>query len=142
MKSLRIKILKIDTRAVLPKKAHISDAASDIYAIEDAMVPPGSTAILRTGFCLEIPTGVYGRIETRSSMAVKGLFTTGGIIDSGYRDEIFVILNNGSQEICHIHQGQRIAQIIFHEANNCDFVEVTRMDTRDDRKGGLGSTGE
>ncbi|MFW9855622.1 MAG: dUTP diphosphatase [Candidatus Thorarchaeota archaeon] len=139
---MRIKILKIDTRARIPKKAHVSDAASDIYAIEDVMVPPGSTAILRTGFCLEIPAGVYGRIETRSSMAAKGLYTTGGIIDSGYRDEVFVILNNGSQEKYHIHEGERIAQIIFHETDNCDFIEVTRIDTREDRKGGLGSTGE
>jgi dUTP pyrophosphatase len=138
---MKIKVMRIDPKAVMPKKAHKSDAASDIYALEDLSVPPGNTTVVRTGFCLEIPPGVYGRIETRSSLAVKGLYTTGGIIDSGYLDEIFVILNNGGQEVYNIHNGDRIAQILFHQVEPYDLVEVEQIMMKDDRGGGLGSTG-
>lgn len=138
---MKIKVMKIDVRAVLPNKAHSSDAASDIYALEDVLLPPGHTATVRTGFCLEMPPGVYGRIETRSSMAAKGVFATGGIIDSGYREEIFVILNNTRPETYVISRGDRIAQILFHRVERCKFIEVARLDKKDDRSGGLGSTG-
>ena len=138
---LKVKVLKIDQMSIVPKKAHEKDAASDIYALEDFVVPSSRTIVARTGFCLEMPSEVYGRIETRSSLAAKGVFTTGGIIDSGYRDEILVILNNSSPEAFVVHRGDRIAQILFHRVEKCEFIVVPHLEMNDDRGGGLGSTG-
>ena len=90
---------------------------------------------------MEIPQGYYGQIESRSSMAVKGIFVTGGVIDSGYRGEIMIITNNFSPSDYNINEGDRVAQIVFHKVEHFDLLEVKALDEENDRGGGLGSSG-
>lgn len=138
---MEVRIKKLHQDAQLPKKHNTYDAAFDLYSIEEAVFAPRQTKIVHTGLSMEIPLGYFGKIETRSSMASNGMFITGGVIDSGYRGEIMVILNNFSSQEYKIKQGDRIAQIIFHHVEPLEIIEVEMLDEKNDRGGGLGSSG-
>ncbi|MFX0183465.1 MAG: dUTP diphosphatase [Candidatus Hodarchaeota archaeon] len=138
---MEVKIKKLHQEAQLPKKHNTNDAAFDLYSIEEAVFAPKQTKIIHTGISMEIPIQYYGKIETRSSMASNGMFVTGGVIDSGYRGEIMVILNNFSPQEYKIKQGDRVAQIVFHQVEPLKVVDVEMLDEKNDRGGGLGSSG-
>lgn len=137
---MRLKIKKLSEKAKLPIKHNPNDAAFDLHSIENLNLPPSQTKIIHTGVCMEIPQGYYGQIESRSSMAVKGIFTTGGVIDSGYRGEIMIITNNFSPRDYHIKEGDRIAQIVFHKVEHFEILKVETLDEENDRGGGFGSS--
>lgn len=139
---MEAKIKKIHPNAKIPTKYNQDDAGYDLYSVESITLNPNETIVIHTGICMEITQGYYGQIETRSSMALRGIFTTGGVIDAGYRDEILVILNNISNFPYPINVGDRIAQIIFHEVNIFNLREVKILDIELDRKGGFGSSGK
>ena len=138
---MNLKSKKLNDRAKLPKKHNKNDAAYDLFSIEDINIAAGQTSIIHTGICLEIPVGYYGQIHSRSSIALKGVFATGGVIDSGYRGEIMVITNNISSDAYKVKKGDRVAQIVFHRLENFDLIEVDSLDENSDRGGGLGSSG-
>ena len=137
-----IKIKKLKNNARMPKKYDENDAAYDLYSSDETNLLSEQTKLIHTGICMEIKRGYYAKIESRSSLASKGIFATGGVIDSGYRDEIMVILNNISPDSFKIKVGDRIAQIIFHRVEPFDLIEVGRLDKKNDRGGGLGSSGQ
>ncbi len=139
---MEIKIKKIHPNAKIPTKHDQNDAGYDIYSVESKTIKPKETVVVHTGICMEIKQGYYGQIETRSSMAIKGIFTTGGVVDAGYRHEILIILNNITNSSYSVNIGDRIAQIIFHKVNFLNLVEVKSLDIDSDRKGGFGSSGE
>lgn len=140
---MKVKIKKLSKKAQMPKRHNKNDAAFDLYSTDDISIPPGKTLQIHTNISMEIPEGFYGKIETRSSLAFKGLFITGGVIDSGYRGEILVILNNFSSKTEHqIKYGDRIAQIVFHRVEPVELWEVDQLDEINDRGGGFGSSGD
>jgi len=121
------------------------DAGYDLYATEEAVLAPGMSAAIPTGVHIEIPAGYVGIIKDRSSMALKGVHTYGGVIDAGYRGEIKVILNNLSGQPITIVRGQKFAQMIIVQI----YMEaVETVDTLADLtetargEGGFGSTGQ
>ena len=102
----------LSTKLLMRK--HENDAGWDIESIEDIVVPAkGFTAQIYTGAHLEIPDGYFGLIKERSSMAGKGIFVIGGVIDAGYRGEVMINLANISGEDYLVKSGDRIAQLIF-----------------------------
>lgn len=132
--------IKLEDGAMAPKKAHDTDAAYDIYAFEEAAVPPHETQLLKTGFALAIPTGWYADIRPRSSMFRKGI-NVSGIIDSGYRGEVMVMVNNNSNTYLHVHKGDRIAQMLFSRYPAFTFEVTDVLPDSDRGTGGFGSTG-
>lgn len=138
---MSLKVKKLNEKAKLPKKHNINDAAYDLHSIEDKTLAAGSTAIIHTGISMEIPKGYYGQIQSRSSIASKGIFVTGGVIDSGYRGEIMIISNNFSSRDYRIKKGERVAQIVFHKVEHFNILEVEILDEENDRGGGFGSSG-
>jgi dUTP pyrophosphatase len=110
MKTLRIAKTSPDAKA--PVRAHHDDAGLDLCALEDAILGPGQGKTVRTGITIELETGFFGMIADRSSMAKKGVKTAGGIVDSGYRGEIQVVLWNLSQEEIRIARGDKMAQLL------------------------------
>jgi dUTP pyrophosphatase len=120
------------------------DAGYDLFAIEAVTLAPGAQAAIRTGVHVELPPGTVGIIKDRSSMALRGVHTYGGVIDSGYRGEIKVILNNLSQTEQPISVGQKFAQMVI-VAYHAEPVEVTdtldALSSTERGAGGFGSTG-
>ena len=139
---MELKVKRIAAEALLPTKHNPNDAAFDLYAVKDMQIPVDTTDIVHTGISIEIPVGYFGKIESRSSLAKRGIFCTAGVIDSGYRGEIMIVMNNMSQENYPIKQGDRIAQMIIHKAENFEIIEADILDEKFDRGGGFGSSGK
>ncbi len=117
-----------------------SDAGWDLESAEDVVVEAkGFASMIKTGVRVAIPDGYFGLIKERSSMAAKGIFVMGGVIDSGYRGEIMVNLGNIGGYDYEIKSGDRIAQLIILP---CSAVMV-KGELPDSERGedGFGSTG-
>ncbi len=140
---------KVNPSAIIPTLAKEGDAGFDLsYCGEKSItIPPGVTKILDTGICAAIPIGVVGMVCPRSGLAAKNNVTVlnaPGIIDSGYRGEIKVILTNQSDATAfEVLPGMRIAQLVLTPvvSHEYSFIEVDSLDETARGQGGLGSTG-
>ena len=140
-----IKFNKINSKAKIPSRANQSDAGADLFSLESHTIQPLERAIIPTGIRVEIPEGHYGRIAPRSGLAAKnGIDVLAGVVDSGYRGEIKVILyNTDKSNSFFIEPGERIAQLIIEKHYNYEFIEVVQELTDSSRgQGGFGSTGK
>lgn len=107
-----LRVAKVREDAKLPIRAHAGDAGLDLYALEDATLEPQGSVMLRTGVAMAIPDGHVGIIADRSSMAKRGLKIAGGIIDSGYRGEVHIVLWNLGKAPETLKAGDRVAQLM------------------------------
>ena len=139
---MELKVKRILEGALLPTKHDPNDAAFDLYAVKDMQISTNSTDIAHTGISIEIPVGYFAKIESRSSLAKRGIYCTAGVIDSGYRGEIMVVMNNIGNEDYSIRKGDRIAQMIIHKVENFEILGVESLDEKLDRGGGFGSSGK
>ena len=139
-----IKIKLLNDAAKIPTKAHKSDAGWDLYASYTSQpVYPHKRRLVSTDISIAIPDGYCGLIWPRSGLSVKkGIDVLAGVIDSGYRGEIKVCLLNTSDQIVHIHPGDRIAQLIIQKVEDVKFLEVDNLGDTDRGEGGFGSSGE
>ena len=139
-----IKIKLLSDGAKVPTKAHKSDAGWDLYASGTSQpVYPHKRRLVSTDISMAIPDGYCGLIWPRSGLSVKkGIDVLAGVIDSGYRGEIKVCLLNTSDQMVHIHPGDRIAQLIIQKVEDIEFLEVDNLDDTDRGEGGFGSSGE
>lgn len=167
-KVIQIPIEKCHPDARIPTYANIGDAGLDIYALEDITIHPGETKLIKTGLKVAIPYGYELQVRPKSGRALKTKFrvaNTPGTIDSGYRDEIGVIIDNIDSPIADIAyhfgdsgevvidsilhgkdytigKGEKFAQLVLSEVPKVNFYEVTSVaNIAGDRGGGFGSSG-
>ena len=138
-----VNIKKLNPLAILPARNNATDAGADLRSVEDTIIPPASRKIIDTGLSMEIPTGYYGRIAPRSGLAAKnGIDVLAGVVDSSYRGPIKVVLHNTDQmESFAVHCGDRIAQIIFEQHWNFEFIETNDLSDSNRSTNGFGSSG-
>ena len=164
-----IKVKKLHKDAIIPKRAHASDSGFDIYALEDTIIEPGETALIKTGLAFELPEGYEMQIRPRSGITLKTkLRVQLGTVDAGYRAEVGVIVDNtrkrnprfntsdktlvdGSVLVGHsgivaagshlIRKGDRIAQAIIQRLPIVELIEVESLEESDRGECGFGSTG-
>ncbi len=139
MKELKIK--KLHPEAVVPTRAHATDAGLDLVSVETGELPPGAGRIFKTGLAVELDEGYVALVWDRSSMGKKGIKTLGGVIDSGYRGDIGVILWNLSSETVSIRAGDRIAQLLIQKVELPQTKEVSELGVTSRGAGGFGSSG-
>lgn len=141
---MMILVKKLTEDSQIPTKAHQDDAGFDIYSNQNAILNSRERRLISTGISMAIPSGYYGRIAPRSGLAVKnGIDVLAGVVDSGFRNEIKVVLINLGDAPFGINKGDRIAQIIIEKADKFDMVESNDLDLDTDRSmGGFGSTGK
>lgn len=143
-----VRVKKLNERAILPKYGSLCAAGADLYAClesDSLTIQPGETAFVKTGLCLEVPTGYAGLIYARSSVACKrGLAPANkvGVIDSDYRGEIMVALHNHATTAQQIENGERVAQLVITPYLTVDFIEAEELDDTERGAGGFGSTGK
>lgn len=146
MATLEILVRLLDPDLPLPSYAHAGDAGADLVAREDARVAAGGGRVLvPTGVAIALPEGWAGFVQPRSGLALRHgvtVLNSPGLIDSGYRDELKVILvNTDPVEDYEVHRGDRIAQLVVRPVAAAEFVPVEVLpDSRRDT-GGFGSTG-
>lgn len=136
---VNIKIKKLHKDAVIPTKAHATDAGCDLYATSRHY--DNGLIIYGTGVAVEIPTGYVGLVFPRSSIAntLLTLSNSVGVIDSGYRGEIMAKFRMGGLNAYCV--GDRIAQLIIIPYPEVVFEEVDELSDSDRGEGGYGSTG-
>ncbi len=120
--------------------------APTCVAREDALLAAGGgRALVPTGIAVSIPPGYAGFVQPRSGLALKHGVTclnTPGLIDSGYRGEVLVILVNTDPEVDYqVHRGDRIAQLVVQRVEHCAFAEVDELPATTRGGGGFGHTG-
>ena len=130
--------------AKLPLLATAGSIGSDLYSTSDAEFLPGKVVKLPLGLKMAIPSGYYGRISGRSSLALKGLSTLGGVIDSDYRGEVSLIAVNVSDEPMSVKKGDRVAQLIVEKASRPNWIALeseSQLQSSERGQAGFGSTG-
>jgi dUTP pyrophosphatase len=142
---MELPVAKLKDKAVLPTRAHQGDAGLDLYACEAAHIGPGERWSVGTGVAVEIPGGHAGLVLPRSGLAKKHgvtLVNSPGLIDSGYRGEIRVLLlNTDPAETFRIEPGDRIAQLVIAPIALAEPVEAEALADSMRGDGGFGSSG-
>ena len=156
-----VKIERCRDSAIIPTYANSGDAGMDVYAAEEVVIKPGETILVPIGIKFAIPVGYEIEVRPRSGLSLNTplrIPNSPGTIDSGYRGEFFIPVNNsstyGEEDIYNItekgnkkgtyviHQGERVAQILLKEVPVINFVQVDDVsETGGNRGGGFGSTG-
>ena len=131
--------------AVLPERAHPDDAGLDLVACERAVIPPGGRAVVGTGIAVAIPEGHAGLVVPRSGLAARhgiGIVNAPGLVDSGYRGEVRVVLaNTDPNESFTVEAGMRIAQLVVVPVAQLEAAEVSELPETVRGTAGFGSTG-
>ena len=136
--------IKLQDGATLPEYKNSGDSGADLRSIEDTVIPPMERAIIRTGLFFEIPQGFEVQIRSRSGLAAKeGVFVLNspGTIDSSYRGEIKIILQNLGKDIFSVSKGDRIAQMVVSSVSQLPFTIISALNETERGAGGFGSTG-
>ncbi len=142
---MELRIAKLTDGAVLPSRAHAGDAGLDLYACEAAHLGPGERWSVGTGIAVQIPEGHAGLVLPRSGLAREhgiALVNAPGLIDSGYRGEVRVLLlNTDPADTFRIAPGERIAQLVIAPIAAPDPVEADALTETARGEGGFGSSG-
>ena len=143
VKTMNIKVKKLHEDASIPSKNSFTDAGYDLYALNGGTIKPLERKLVGTGISLAINEKHYGRIAPRSGLAFKhGIDVLAGVIDSGYRGEICVLLINLGDKDFTYDKGDRIAQIIIERCEHPEWFIVEDLEETDRGDGGFGSTGK
>jgi dUTP pyrophosphatase len=143
---LEIPTKRLDPDLPPPTYATHGDAGADLVAREDVLLKAGGgRALVPTGSAIAIPAGYAGFVQPRSGLALKHGVTclnTPGLIDSGYRGELKVLLvNTDPTKDFQVRRGERIAQLVIQRVEHCAFRTVDELDESTRGAGGFGSTG-
>ena len=138
-------VARLRDDAILPAQAYDGDAGVDLAACEHAQLAPGERAIVGTGLAVAIPAGYAGLVVPRSGLGARHGLTivnAPGLIDSGYRGELKVILlNTDPHEPFVVEPGMRIAQLVLVEVASVHLVEVEELPESERGAAGFGSSG-
>jgi dUTP pyrophosphatase len=143
----RVRVLRLPNNPDLPLPSRQTggSAGFDLASAEpDFVLSPGERRLVATGLSIELPHGVEGQVRPRSGLALRHGLTmpnAPGTIDSDYRGELKVILQNGGAQPVTIARGDRIAQLVFARYETPDLVDATALDDSARGVGGFGSTG-
>ena len=142
--SMQARFKRLSPQVEKPTAAHIGDAAVDLQCSVDVTLEPGSRASVPTGIAVSIPEGYAGLVLPRSGHARRhgiGVVNGPGLVDSGYRGEVSVLLINHGTETVTFNAGDRIAQLAVVPFLQVDWVEVDELDETVRGAGGFGSSG-
>ena len=142
---MTLRVRRLDPAAILPRQAHPGDAGYDLFALEAVTLGPGARAKVRTGIAVELPDGHAGLVVPRSGLAARhgiSVVNAPGLIDSGYRGEVQVLLlNTDRAEPFEVAVGERIAQLVVTPVASPPVVEVGTLTETARGASGFGSTG-
>lgn len=142
---LKIPVQKLNNDINLPQFAYIGDAGFDLLSSENADIEPNARKLIKCGISIAIPKGYAGLVIPRSGLALKHGITvlnSPGLVDSGYRGEICVVLlNTDNDKSFHVSIGDRIAQMMIVSYANSKLIECDKLNDTERSKKGFGSSG-
>jgi dUTPase len=143
-----LRVKRLDPEARLPVVAHPGeDLGYDVFALEPTFLAPRATAKVRTGIAVEARDPATGAplgllVRDRSSMAARGLATTGGVIDAGYRGEVLILMTNLGDQPVQLAAGDKIAQMIPIHVLTGAIEDVENLEDSARAEKGFGSSGK
>ena len=142
---IELPVQRLRADAVLPERAYSGDAGLDLAACERVELAPGERAVVGTGLAVAIPEGFAGFVQPRSGLADRhgiSIVNAPGLIDSGYRGELKVILlNTDADERFVVEPGMRVAQLVVLEVPELELVETEALPVTERGVRGHGSSG-
>ena len=138
-----VAVRRLRPDAHIPDQAYDGDAGLDLSACDQFVLRPGERAVVPTGVAVEIPDGYAGFVQPRSGLAARhgiGIVNSPGLIDSGYRGEIQVVLLNTGAETFFVEPGMRVAQLVVVPVATVRLVEVDELAASDRGTRGFGSS--
>lgn len=143
---IKLQIKLLDPDLPMPRYQHEGDAGLDLPSRVDYVLEPGERALIPTGIAVAIPGGYAGFVLPRSGLASRhgiALVNSPGLVDSGYRGEMAIIMiNTDNREPFHIKRGDRIAQLVIQRVEEVTLARVDELDDTSRGAGGFGSTGK
>lgn len=141
---IELQITRLHEDAIIPEPAYAGDAGLDLAAVEPAVLGPGERATVGTGLAVAVPEGYAGFVQPRSGLAARHGITvvnSPGLIDSGYRGELLVVLLNTDRgESFTVEAGMRIAQLVVLKVAHVELNEVDELPAAERGVRGLGSS--
>ena len=141
---IELAVRRLRPEAVLPDRAYSGDAGLDLAACERVELAPGGRAVVGTGLAIAIPEGHAGFVQPRSGLALRhgiSMVNTPGLVDSGYRGELRVILlNTDAREPFTVEPGMRVAQLVVLPVPQARVVEVEELPATERGARGFGSS--
>ena len=140
---IEVAVRRLRPDARVPDQAYEGDAGFDLSACDHLVLDPGERGIVDTGLAVEIPEGYAGFVQPRSGLAARhgiGIVNSPGLIDSGYRGEVRVVLLNTGDEAFAVEPGMRIAQLVIVPVPRVRVVEAEELAASDRGARGFGSS--
>ena len=137
-----MKVKKLHSNALLPKRAHPTDSGADLFALQRTVLPPRAVTHVHTGIAIELEEGTSGIIWGKSSVESKGIKAMAGLVDAPYRGELIVCMYNLNEEEFVFEQGQKVAQLVILPTLYPNFEEAEELTDTARGTGGFGSTGQ
>lgn len=139
---MKLKVRRIQESAKLPRYSHKGDAGLDLFSSIECVLDGSVVKSVSTGIQVAIPEGFVGLIWDKSGLSLKGIHRLAGVIDSGYRGEVKVVMVNLAHEPFIVKKGMKIAQILIQPISEVEVQEVETLEETDRGEDGFGSTGK
>jgi len=139
---VELKVQRIHEDAKLPLYHHKGDAGLDIFSSADCVLQAGEVKPVPTGIRVAVPEGYVGLVWDKSGISLRGVHRLAGVIDSGYRGEVRVVMVNLGKEPFVIEKGMKIAQLLVQPITEVKVIEAEELESTSRGEEGFGSTGK
>jgi len=136
-----LKVKRMHKEAKLPSYSHQGDAGLDVFSVVDYTLKSQEVMAIPTGIQMAIPEGFVGLVWDKSGLSLKGVHRLAGVIDSGYRGEVKVVVVNLSQQPFVIKKGMKVAQVLIQPVSEVKVIEADELEETPRGAKGFGSTG-
>lgn len=133
--------IKLETNAIMPTRAHSTDAGLDLYSPYNQEIHPRSSVVFDTGVHIELPKGTAGLLVSKSGLSAKFNLMSSGLIDEGYTGSIRVQLYNHSDHMYNVKRGDKISQLVVIPILTPDLELVDELESTERGDKGFGSSG-
>jgi dUTP pyrophosphatase len=139
--AMELRVKRIHPEAKLPVYGHPGDAGLDLFSVVDRELGPGEVFAVPTGIQVAVPAGHAGLVWDKSGISLQGVHRLAGVVDSGYRGEVQVVMINLGAAPFAVKKGMKIAQMLIQSVAAVEVVECETLDGTSRGEGGFGSTG-
>lgn len=143
---MQVNLKILNPEAVVPQYATSGSAGFDLHTVEDIVLHPGETKLIKTGLAISVPAGFEMQVRPRSGLSLKTnlrVANAPGTVDSDYRGEVCIIMTNTSvMSTERIKMGERVAQGVICPVYQVEFQVVENLEQTSRGSGGFGSTGK
>ncbi len=139
--TMELRVKRIHSEAKLPVYGHPGDAGLDLFSVVDRELAPGEVFAVPTGIQVAVPDGHVGLVWDKSGISLKSVHRLAGVVDSGYRGEVQVVMINLGAAPFAVRKGMKIAQMLVQPVAAVEVVESDSLDGTSRGEDGFGSTG-